>query len=86
MTLKNLLMDTHSLGNNNGSGTILAEFSTPGEAVQCYRSVWDAFDKGDMQGLGNECVQSWTCHNYFTIMMEKDIDIVNDYILMICGE
>lgn len=86
MVLKNLLMDTSSLGHNSGSGTILAEFSTPGEATRCYKAVWDAFNGGDMQGLGDECVQSWTCHNYFTIMMEKDIDIVNDFILMICGE
>ena len=89
MVLKNLFMDTSSRIVNGGSGkggSLLAEFATSGDAEKCWYAINESFDKGDMQGLGDECVQSWTCHNYFTIMMEKDIDIVNDYILMICGE
>ena len=89
ISLINLHMDTNSRIVSDGSGesgSLLAEFKTPGDAQRCWYALADAFDHGELSELDNSVVQSFVCQNYLAILMNKGVDSVNDYILTICEE
>lgn len=88
MKLKKLITDTTSRivsgGGSDNGGSLIAEFATPGDAEHCWYALEDAFHNGDLKSLQYEITQYYVCQNYVTCLMATDVDLVADYIRIIC--
>lgn len=76
MKIKNILTD-------DKMGSILVELMSRDDAKKCYDALNQAFygNDGDLRDIAGNVMQFWVVQNYFTIGLDGDVDVVQDYIM-----